>query len=187
LPSRNVKDIKHSLLFYPFSFFRFFAVLTSIVIFFHSLASPLSSIPQCHPNCLSNPRCIVGMATEPEEVAATPAPNFNPPISTDQELLISNFKSSSTEGSPCPTHLIIVCCHAIWLGPTTAEAHWLIQDFQKGETETFIEHIKAGLELLVGLRGSGVLMFSGYVVHLSPIILLSNVRNPSSQVLYPPF
>ncbi|KAI1370499.1 FolC bifunctional protein [Hypoxylon crocopeplum] len=65
--------------------------------------------------------------------------------------------------SKSPTHLIIVCCHGIWLGGPARgydEDEWLIAGFQKGETPTFIEHIKAGLRVLGGDENS-VLMFSG--------------------------
>ncbi|KAL2825011.1 hypothetical protein BDW59DRAFT_179990 [Aspergillus cavernicola] len=67
------------------------------------------------------------------------------------------------ENKPTPTHLIIVCCHAIYLGgPTNGlnEEEWLIETFQRGETPTFTEHVKAGIRLLAGDPG-GLLVFSG--------------------------
>ncbi|KAF7545045.1 hypothetical protein G7Z17_g9482 [Cylindrodendrum hubeiense] len=62
------------------------------------------------------------------------------------------------------THLIVVCGHGIWLGGPSRgrnEAEWLIADFQHGETDTFIEHIKAGVKRLADDREGAVLMFSG--------------------------
>ncbi|XDG03886.1 hypothetical protein ABKA04_003501 [Annulohypoxylon sp. FPYF3050] len=62
-----------------------------------------------------------------------------------------------------PKNLIIVCCHGIWLGGPSLgheEDEWLIARFQKGETPTFIEHIKAGLRVLKNDSNS-ILMFSG--------------------------
>ncbi|XXH04220.1 folylpolyglutamate synthase [Hypoxylon texense] len=62
-----------------------------------------------------------------------------------------------------PEHAIIVCCHGIWAGGAARghdESEWLIAEFQKGETPTFIEHIKAGLKVLRGDKTS-ILIFSG--------------------------
>ncbi|PWY86540.1 hypothetical protein BO94DRAFT_566340 [Aspergillus sclerotioniger CBS 115572] len=61
------------------------------------------------------------------------------------------------------THLVIICCHAIYTGGPTnglSENEWIIEPFQKGETPTFTNHIKAGLQLLVN-DPSALLMFSG--------------------------
>lgn len=78
-------------------------------------------------------------------------------------------------------NLVIVTCHAIWLGGPTAgdnEAEWCatppfpgtridldcraIEPFQKGETATFIQHIERGVEL--ALRDpESLLVFSGCV------------------------
>ncbi|KAF5673396.1 DUF218 domain-containing protein [Fusarium denticulatum] len=63
-----------------------------------------------------------------------------------------------------PSHLIIVCCHGVWLsGPTLGqdESEWLIAGFQRGETPTFVQHIKAGVGALAQNRTGSVLMFSG--------------------------
>ena len=69
------------------------------------------------------------------------------------------MKSNMTQ----PSHLVIVCGHAIWAGgPSNGwdEAEWLIESYKKGETPTFIEHIKAGVKIL-GSDDAAVLVFSG--------------------------
>jgi hypothetical protein len=62
------------------------------------------------------------------------------------------------------TELILVCCHGIWLGGPSLgmnEEEWLIAPFQRGETPTFVEHLKAGLNCLIA-SPNAVLIFSGY-------------------------
>ncbi|KAK0517448.1 hypothetical protein JMJ35_000603 [Cladonia borealis] len=69
--------------------------------------------------------------------------------------------------------LIIVCCHAIWLGGPTKgqdESEWLIENFQKNETPTFIEHIDCALKLLES-QPNAMVIFSGGATKLSKISL----------------
>lgn len=64
-----------------------------------------------------------------------------------------------------PNHLVIVCGHGIYLGgPQNGhdESEWLIEPYKKGETPTFMAHIKAGADV-VNSDPRSVLVFSGYL------------------------
>ncbi|KAJ5940666.1 hypothetical protein N7516_000834 [Penicillium verrucosum] len=72
-------------------------------------------------------------------------------------------------------HLIVVCCHAIYTGGShlgTSEDEWLIEPFQKGETPTFIDHVKAGLKALAE-DPHGLLVFSGATFQPSDSVQLA--------------
>lgn len=62
-----------------------------------------------------------------------------------------------------PNHLVVVCGHGIWLGGPKKgwdESEWLIESYKAGETPTFIEHIRAGVNILAEDQAA-VLAFSG--------------------------
>ncbi|UNI20946.1 hypothetical protein JDV02_006988 [Purpureocillium takamizusanense] len=72
--------------------------------------------------------------------------------------------SSLSAAAAPPTHLIVVCCHGIWLGGPSAghdEAEWLLAPFQAGETPTFVRHIEEGVRAHAADRADSVLVFSG--------------------------
>ena len=78
-------------------------------------------------------------------------------------VITLHVRSSHIFNTMPPSHLIVVCGHAIWLGgPKNGwdEAEWLIEGYKQGETPTFIEHIKAGVRLL-SQDENAVLVFSG--------------------------
>ena len=76
----------------------------------------------------------------------------------------------STQPPSHPETLIIVCCHAIYLGSSTSstgpsfasdsEDLWLLAPFQSGEVPTFISHIQSGLDALRA-DPHAILCFSG--------------------------
>lgn len=64
-----------------------------------------------------------------------------------------------------PNHLVVVCGHGIWLGGPRHghdEAEWLIESYKAGETPTFVQHIRAGLQVLADDERA-VVAFSGCV------------------------
>jgi folylpolyglutamate synthase len=95
--------------------------------------------------------------------ALSPSKSGESKILYNQRNLGSPRELSHTPTTMPPNHLIIVCGHAIWLGgPQDGwdESEWLIEGYKKGETPTFIEHIKAGVKLL-SQDEDAVLVFSG--------------------------
>lgn len=88
------------------------------------------------------------------------------PFDFDNQLrsLVSHSAASAAGfafGVTLPRKLVVVCCHAIWTGTTPADDTWLMQPFQKGETECFKRHMDKGLRVLMEMNGEGVLIFSG--------------------------
>ncbi|KAI1452837.1 FolC bifunctional protein [Annulohypoxylon moriforme] len=135
---------------------------------------PVDQMPWVQP---TNSAALLDVANE---CGVTISSQFN--ASTDLQTALNRASQIANEGplviagslylyitlryamtSDSPNNLIIVCCHGIWLGGPSLghdENEWLIAGFQKGETPTFIEHIKAGLRVLKEDADS-ILMFSG--------------------------
>lgn len=68
-----------------------------------------------------------------------------------------------TAETSLPNHLVVVCGHGIWRGGPAHghdEAEWLIESYKAGETPTFIEHIKAGIQVLADDERA-IVAFSG--------------------------
>ncbi|KAG9243262.1 DUF218 domain-containing protein [Calycina marina] len=63
------------------------------------------------------------------------------------------------------THLILVCCHAVYTGGPTKgidEKEWLIAPFMKGEIPVFRQHCKEALSLLCcNPAPDSIIVFSG--------------------------
>ncbi|KAK1754508.1 FolC bifunctional protein [Echria macrotheca] len=90
---------------------------------------------------------------------ASEAASDGPVVIAGSLYLVSNPPSAMHP----PNHAVVVCGHAIWQGgPKNGwdEAEWLIESYKKGETPTFIEHIRAGLQVLAN-DSRAVLVFSG--------------------------
>ncbi|KYK60606.1 hypothetical protein DCS_01743 [Drechmeria coniospora] len=92
----------------------------------------------------------------------TASPDGEP--NSHSEVIVTNSSPNPNPNPMLPSHLIVVCCHGIWLGGPSRghdESEWLIAPFQAGETATFIRHIEAGVRLHAEDRDHSVLMFSG--------------------------
>jgi len=130
-----------------------------------------------------------GAASHPTPTIASPSPPAHDNINRDWQLPDNPDFVHPDHVIPSPSHpsaesLIIVCCHAIFLPDADAhdfplhsphhESNWLLAPFQKsnpttnklGEHETFLAHVKAGMDALaVGTDGehppSSLLVLSG--------------------------
>ncbi|KAK4138012.1 FolC bifunctional protein [Trichocladium antarcticum] len=94
---------------------------------------------------------------------ASQAAGDKPLVIAGSLYLVSSVLRLLRESIMTPDHLVVVCGHAIWLGgPKNGwdEAEWLIESYKHGETPTFIEHIKAGVQVL-SQDARAVLVFSG--------------------------
>ena len=126
-------------------------------------------------------------ATSAADTNKTPAPlpSAEPiPAAPHQNQFVHPAHAIPPPSYPTAETLIVVCCHAIFLPNADApdlplrspyqEANWLLAPFQKsdaaagkpGEHETFVSHIKAGIDALaMGVDAahapSSILVFSG--------------------------
>ncbi|KAJ6283201.1 hypothetical protein J3E71DRAFT_35100 [Bipolaris maydis] len=147
-------------------------------------AAPLVDLPRSKSKSKSQPSASTASpAKTPEKVQARPTvehgqllPNQDPFVHPPHVIPRPSYPNVHT--------LVIVCCHAIFLPNADTphlplfspydESNWLLAPFQKadaaagkpGEHETFLSHIKAGIDALtVGTDAnhpiSSILVFSG--------------------------
>lgn len=84
--------------------------------------------------------------------------------------IMASTSPDLVQPQPSPPHLILVCCHAIYIGPSLSnnittplglsDTHWLLAPFQTTESTAFTSHVRTGLTLL-SQTPSSLLVFSG--------------------------
>jgi hypothetical protein len=102
------------------------------------------------------------LITPPPPLSRLPSPLSDPHYKYD-----GNLEETYDLGPPLQgvKNLVIVACHAIWLGGASLgedEAEWTLESFQKGtgSHNTFIRHISKGIQLATADNES-LLVFSG--------------------------
>ncbi|KAK5149057.1 hypothetical protein LTR04_000141 [Oleoguttula sp. CCFEE 6159] len=99
----------------------------------------------------------------------------------------SSTYSSLSSSAPPKTDLIILCCHAIYArGPNSSvlnnpydESQWHLQPFQRGEHETFMQHIAASFAYITTSTAHErtMLVISGGATKQGEGVVISEARS----------